>query len=308
METRFPLFAPPQLRPQPHRPTTEIRLSRWNNANAKKFILREQGQKELEDRIRFEKRFDSALAIAHNFNPAPPQPTVYRSTGTPSAPSSPSIPGKRSKYSKPPPNSPSSKTTTHPAFKPVIRPRNLPAAETETPSPVSFKVDENGVSYEIPEAPFLYQYSYTETPKLKPVKLREPLVSPFGPTTMAKPWLGKKPLSKKQLPEFDSFKPPPPQKKGVKPVQAPGPFLPGSGPKYVKSPEEIMGPPLTKEEILQLIQTCQKSRRQLNIGRDGLTHNMLDNIHALWKRRRVCKIKCIGVCTVDMENVRQQLE
>lgn len=44
------------------------------------------------------------------------------------------------------------------------------------------------------------------------------------------------------------------------------------------------------------------------LGRDGLTHNMLDNIHAHWKRRRVCKIKCKGVCTVDMDNVRQQLE
>lgn len=46
----------------------------------------------------------------------------------------------------------------------------------------------------------------------------------------------------------------------------------------------------------------------LLLGRDGLTHNMLDNIHAHWKRRRVCKIKCKGVCTVDMDNVRHQLE
>lgn len=44
------------------------------------------------------------------------------------------------------------------------------------------------------------------------------------------------------------------------------------------------------------------------VGRDGLTHNMLDNIHAHWKRRRVCKIKCKGVCTVDMDNVCEQLE
>ncbi|CAH9066403.1 unnamed protein product [Cuscuta europaea] len=44
------------------------------------------------------------------------------------------------------------------------------------------------------------------------------------------------------------------------------------------------------------------------LGRDGLTHNMLENIHALWKRRRVCKIKCKGVCTVDMQNVREKLE
>lgn len=44
------------------------------------------------------------------------------------------------------------------------------------------------------------------------------------------------------------------------------------------------------------------------VGRDGFTHNMLENIHAHWKRRRVCKIKCKGVCTVDMDNVRKQLE
>ncbi|CAN0901510.1 CRS2-associated factor 1, chloroplastic [Linum grandiflorum] len=35
---------------------------------------------------------------------------------------------------------------------------------------------------------------------------------------------------------------------------------------------------------------------------------MLDNIHSHWKRRKVCKIKCKGVCTVDMDNVCQELE
>ncbi|KAG8367365.1 hypothetical protein BUALT_Bualt16G0064500 [Buddleja alternifolia] len=310
LATQFPLFAPPQLR----RPTTEIRLSRWNNANAEKFIRHERTQKELEDQIRFEKRFDSALTIAHNYNPAPPHPTFNKSSssiGTPSAPSSPSIAGKSSKYSK----------RNHPAFKPlVIKPRKIPIinnSENETqnysssPLNPNFIIDEKGVSYEMAEAPFVYQYSYTETPNnLKPLKLREPLVSPFGPPTMPKPWLGRKPLpsSKKNRPEFDSFQLPPPHKKGVKPVQAPGPFLPGSGPKYVRSREEVLGAPLTKDEILDLINASKKSSRQLNMGRDGLTHNMLDNIHALWKRRRVCKIKCKGVCTVDMDNVCQQLE
>ncbi|XP_073150925.1 CRS2-associated factor 1, chloroplastic [Henckelia pumila] len=301
--TQFPLFSPPPLQPQPHRPSTEIRLSRWNNANAEKFIRHERAQKELEDQIRFRKRFDSALSIAHNYNPAHPQPTVFKSTGTPSSPSSPSIPGKASKYSKSP---------SHPAFDPLSKPRKFPIKENnpQTSQRPNFRIDENGVSYEMPEAPFLYQYSYTETPKVKPVKLREPLVSPFGPESMAKPWLGRRPLppSKKKLPEFDSFKLPPPDKKGVKPVQSPGPFLQGSGPKYVRSREEIIGEPLTKEEIDLLIQGAKKSERQLNIGRDGLTHNMLDNIHAHWKRRRVCKIKCKGVCTVDMNNVCQQLE
>lgn len=72
--------------------------------------------------------------------------------------------------------------------------------------------------------------------------------------------------------------------------------------------EELIGEPLTKEEVKELVKGCLKTRRQLNMGRDGLTHNMLDNIHAHWKRRRVCKIKCKGVCTVDMDNVHQQLE
>lgn len=145
---------------------------------------------------------------------------------------------------------------------------------------------------------------------MKPLALREPPFDPFGPTTMPRPWTGRAPLppSKKKLPEFDSFKLPPHNKKGVKPVQKPGPFLAGMGPKYVKSREEVLGEPLTEDEITELVQGCIKTRRQLNMGRDGLTHNMLDNIHAHWKRRRVCKIKCKGVCTVDMDNVKHQLE
>ncbi|KAJ0751724.1 putative RNA-binding, CRM domain, YhbY-like superfamily, CRS2-associated factor, plant [Helianthus annuus] len=85
-------------------------------------------------------------------------------------------------------------------------------------------------------------------------------------------------------------------------------FLSGTGPRYVVKREEVLGEELSKEEVDALVKGCLKSSRQLNIGRDGLTHNMLDNIHAHWKRRRVCKIKCKGVCTVDMDNVRLQLE
>ncbi|KAK4391703.1 CRS2-associated factor 1, chloroplastic [Sesamum angolense] len=155
LQTQFPVFAPPQLRPQPHRPTTEIRFSRWNNANAQKFIRHERTQKELEDQIRFEKRFDSALTIAHNYNPAPPHPTTFKSTGTPSAPSSPSIPGKASKYSKPPKHP--SRDAHHPAFKPLSKSRKIPLNENDSQNPVgpNFRIDENGVSYEMPEAPFV---------------------------------------------------------------------------------------------------------------------------------------------------------
>ncbi|KAI3495834.1 hypothetical protein L1887_38180 [Cichorium endivia] len=298
---QFPSFALPPSKHN-HRPATEIRFSRWNNANAQKFIRHERTQKETEDELRFHKRFESAGRIA-NLQPTNTTPPPFKSTGTPSAPSRPSIPGKKSKYSKPPQNpNPSS----HPAFQRIVRLRKIPSKiEDET----GIKVGDNGLSYVIPEAPFEFQYSYTETPKIKPIKLREPPIAPFGPGTMPRPWTGKKPLppSKKKI-DFDSFTLPPPHKKGVKPVQAPGPFLPGSGPKYVQSREEVLGEPLSKEEIDALIKGCLKSERQLNMGRDGLTHNMLDNIHAHWKRRRVCKIKCKGVCTVDMDNVRQQLE
>ncbi|KAL6974440.1 CCR4-Not complex caf1 ribonuclease subunit Caf1 [Sarracenia purpurea var. burkii] len=309
---QFPIFAPPNT--THHRPATEVRFSRWNNANAEKFIRHERTQKEIEDELRLLKRFNSAHKIANirdNATTSAGTTTTtttsanetFRSTGTPSAPSRPSIPGKSSKYSK----TPRYTRQTHPAFRPFSRVVNAPSDAGK--AEVDVKVTDGGVSYVLPDAPFAFQYSYTETPKEKPLKMREPPVAPFGPSTMPRPWTGRKPLppGKKKL-EFDSFRLPPPHKKGVKPVQAPGPFLPGSGPKYVKSREEILGEPLTKEEIQDLVKGSMKSSRQLNMGRDGLTHNMLDNIHALWMRRRVCKIKCKGVCTVDMDNVRQQLE
>lgn len=43
-------------------------------------------------------------------------------------------------------------------------------------------------------------------------------------------------------------------------------------------------------------------------GRDGLTHNMLNDIHNHWKFDEAVRIKCIGVPTVDMQNVCNQLE
>ncbi|XXG59035.1 hypothetical protein AAC387_Pa04g1187 [Persea americana] len=329
------IFSPKSPSPSPSRPTTEIRFSRWNNANAEKFEVTKRTQKEIEDEIRRERRYQSVANIADKFDSSTvssEKPTTpdFKSLGTPSSPSLPSIPGKASKYSKPPqnaknPTSPQndrkpqnpqnprtlqnlkSSSSSHPAFRRRLNPK-IPV-EGAAAAGTGISISENGIAYRVPNAPFEFQYSYTETPKVKPLALREPYL-PFGPGTMPRPWTGRAPLpaSKKKLQEFDSFRLPPPHKKGVKPVQAPGPFLPGSGPKYVMSREEIIGEPLTKEEVKDLIKSCLKTRRQLNMGRDGLTHNMLDNIHSHWKRKRVCKIKCKGVCTVDMANVHQQLE
>ncbi|CAK9277923.1 unnamed protein product [Sphagnum jensenii] len=207
---------------------------------------------------------------------------VSRSIGSRSVPSRPSIPGKFSKYSER--NKKPKKTKN----RHVIPSRPVPG----------------------PMPDFDYQFSYSENPKIEPIGFREPQFSPFGPSTMPRPWTGKAPLpgSKKKLPEFDSFKPPPPNKKGVKHVQPPGPYPEGEGPQEAKSREEILGEPLTKEEIIDAIERVNKENRQLNLGRDGLTHNMLDLIHQHWKRRRVCKIKCKGVPTVDMDNVCNKLE
>lgn len=45
-----------------------------------------------------------------------------------------------------------------------------------------------------------------------------------------------------------------------------------------------------------------------SVGRDGLTHNMLNDIHNHWKHAEAVRIKCLGVPTVDMKNVCTQLE
>ncbi|KAH9610105.1 hypothetical protein KSS87_004340 [Heliosperma pusillum] len=291
--------------------TTQLRFSRWNNANAEKFNNRTQ--QHIEDDLRRHRRFQSVLNITNNYTPATPSPSPpppHKSTGTPSTPSLSSIRSPKSKYSKP-----ERRNSSHPAFQKSAKRSRLP---TRTAQPglsgdaVEVKVsDVGGLTYVVPGAPFEFMYSYTEAPKgVKPLALREAAIAPFGPGTMPRPWTGRRPLppSKKNLPEFDSFKPPPGGKKGVKSVQNPGPYLPGSGPKYVMTREEVLGEELTSLEVTDMIDGCRKTKRQLNMGRDGLTHNMLDNIHAHWKRRRVCKIKCKGVCTVDMDNVCHQLE
>ncbi|KFK40374.1 hypothetical protein AALP_AA3G365300 [Arabis alpina] len=299
LNTPFPIFAPSLFPNQNPRKPIKIQFSRWGNTNAEPFEQRRRNQEELEAEIRRDRRYSAVTQIIHTATSSEPKASTFRSIGTPSLPSARSIPGRRSKYSKPD-SGPS---------KPKNKPK-VPDSPPQLDSKAEVKLSDDGLSYVIDGAPFEFKYSYTETPKVKPLKLREPAYAPFGPTTMGRPWTGRAPLpqSQKTPREFDSFRLPPADKKGVKPVQKPGPFRPGVGPRYVYTKEEILGEPLTKEEIRELVTSCLKTTRQLNMGRDGLTHNMLNNIHDLWKRRRVCKIKCKGVCTVDMDNVCEQLE
>ena len=200
-------------------------------------------------------------------------------------PSSPSIPGRFSKYSRPSQqesafatddvadSSPFSKRSS-PSF-PSKAVRAKSTSNVRVPESVKEETTQSSDVHDAmdfvpdvikPDLPYIY--SYTETPKVAPIGFREPMYSPFGPETMARPWTGRPPQgkSKKKLPDFDSFKPPPPGKKGVKHVQPPGPFPPGEGPKLGRSREEILGEPLSKAEIKELVERAQKESRQLNLG------------------------------------------
>lgn len=194
-------------------------------------------------------------------NPNPHPSTKLHSSRSNNANNHSPEPNNNNKQSKPKVNAQS-----HPALKFSNIPKQKLTSVKKPPDNV--KISDDGLSYVIEGAPFEFKYSYTETPKAKPLKMREPAFVPFGPVTMPRPWTGRPPLppSKKKLKEFDSFVLPPPHKKGVKPVQSPGPYLPGTSPKYVRSREEILGEPLTKEEIKELVQSSLKSSRQLNLG------------------------------------------
>lgn len=199
--------------------------------------------------------------------------------------SSPSIPGRFSKYSRKgqqenavtndnvADSSPFSKRSS-PSF-PSKAVRAKLTSSVRVPESVKVETAQNSDVHDAmdfvpdvikPDLPYIY--SYSETPKVAPIGFREPLFSPFGPKTMARPWTGRPPQgkSKKKLPDFDSFKPPPPGKKGVKHVQLPGPFPQGEGPKLGRSREEILGEPLSKGEIKELVERAQKESRQLNLG------------------------------------------
>lgn len=207
--------------------------------------------------------FPISLDPNPNPNPTHPLPSTelrFSRSNTPNAGDESSSSAVQTSRSAP------SSVDSHPAFRFSNIPKSRPRRLREPPENV--KIGDDGVSYVIDGAPFEFKYSYTETPKAKPLKIREPPFLPFGPATMPRPWTGRAPLppSKKKQKEFDSFVLPPPNKKGIKPVQSPGPFLPGTSPRYVQSREEILGEPLTQEEINDLVRSSMKANRQLNIG------------------------------------------
>ncbi|KAL5995858.1 hypothetical protein ACLOJK_025930 [Asimina triloba] len=136
------------------------------------------------------------------------------------------------------------------------------------------------------DLPFDFRYSYSESnPSVHPIGFREPpRFSPFGPGRLDRTWNG---------------------------VSAPA--NDGEGISRELQEEEldwVMGDPLTEEETEALVEKYRHSdcARQINLGKGGVTHNMLDDVHNHWKRAEAVRIKCLGVPTLDMDNVRFQLE
>ncbi|XP_022853248.1 CRS2-associated factor 2, chloroplastic, partial [Olea europaea var. sylvestris] len=172
-------------------------------------------------------------------------------------------------------------------------------------------VGNSGISYYLPDAPFEFMYSYSEVPKAQPLAMREPAFLPFEPPTMSRPWTGKAPMkkSKRNVKLFEPL--------GVVENKVNGNVGEKRfkmfrayelGKVIIRPREEVLGEPLTRAEIKELLKPCVSSNRQVNLGRDGLTHNMLELIHTHWRRQPVCKVRCLGVPTVDMDNICRCLE
>uniref|UniRef100_A0A7N0TJ23 CRM domain-containing protein n=1 Tax=Kalanchoe fedtschenkoi TaxID=63787 RepID=A0A7N0TJ23_KALFE len=156
----------------------------------------------------------------------------------------------------------------------------------------SVLVGESGVSYLLPGAPFHFQYSYSETPKTKPLAIREPAFLPFATPTMSRPWTGKAPLKKKkdkpirlfhsqQLLDGENEYVDVTTTRRLETVRAIelGTYA------NMKPRKDVLGEPLRKWEIKMLIKPYLTTNKQVNLGRDGLTHNMLELVHSHWRRQ-----------------------
>ncbi|KAL5715099.1 hypothetical protein ACHQM5_016976 [Ranunculus cassubicifolius] len=161
-----------------------------------------------------------------------------------------------------------------PPFTPISKPTKTPSTLTLDSSNQPFQSD----------LPFDFRYSYSETnPSVKPIGFREPpRFSPFGPGRLDRKWTGTS-APVKQSVDTEEF---------------------------LEKRESVLGEALTDEEIDELVEKYRHNdcNRQINLGKGGVTHNLLDDIHNHWKRAEAVRIKCLGVPTLDMDNVCFHLE
>lgn len=129
---------------------------------------------------------------------------------------------------------------------------------------------------------------------MRPIGLREPKYSPFGPGAVDRGWTGVcAPVVDLRVEE---------RRDGREELKIEE--------RRREMREKVLGEALTGAERKAVVERCQRHRtkRQVNLGRDGLTHNMLNDIHNHWKHAEAVRIRCMGVPTVDMKNVCDQLE
>ncbi|CAA0833111.1 CRS2-associated factor 2- chloroplastic [Striga hermonthica] len=191
--------------------------------------------------------------------------------------------------------------------KPVKPGQKIPLPDGEEDRAIV--VGSSGISYQLPGAPFEFMFSYSETPKAQPLALREPAFLPFAPPTMSRPWTGKAPMKKSKR-NIKLFEPLGADGHGDGDGRKRFEMLRGYqlGSYTVRPREEVLGEPLAGWEVKEMLKQCLSSNRQVNLGRDGLTHNMLELIHTHWRRQPVCKVRCLGVPTVDMDNICSCIE
>ncbi|OWM64984.1 CRS2-associated factor 1, mitochondrial [Punica granatum] len=200
----------------------------------------------------------------------------------------------RTQYNFRPPPSLLSRHPKSPDPDPDHKP-NRPGKKTKPQYRPPSSLDKESIKAVKSDLPFDFRFSYTEsTQSVRPIGLREPKYSPFGPGRLNREWTGV------CAPAVD------PKARSVEE----GVEDPKLEEKRRKMRERIQGEPLSAAERKILVESCQRKRtnRQINLGRDGLTHNMLNDIFNHLRRAEAVRIRCMGVATVDMKNVCHQLE
>uniref|UniRef100_A0ACD6AJL6 Uncharacterized protein n=1 Tax=Avena sativa TaxID=4498 RepID=A0ACD6AJL6_AVESA len=167
-------------------------------------------------------------------------------------------------------------------------PNNPPRPPAPRPPPPKPKAQTTKIIPDEParsDLPFDFRYSYSETdPSWRPIGFREPTrFSPFGPGRLDRPWDGVAARVDEEVRAGDA---------------------------RVSTREEVLGEALSEAEVAELVEMYRHSdcSRQINLGKGGVTHNMLDDIHNHWRRAEAVRIKCLGVATLDMDNICFHLE
>lgn len=160
-------------------------------------------------------------------------------------------------------SSSSSKLHDHYSFKPPPSLSPKPHNPNANPNPIPKKkqkpqyrppssLDRTGLKPIQSELPFDFRYSYTESsPTVRPIGLREPKYSPFGPGRLNREWTGV------CAPAMD------PKARSLEAAEDPK-----LEEKRKEMRERVQGEPLTEAERKLLVDKCQrhKTKRQINLG------------------------------------------